>query len=82
MPSESDILDCLRSQPGLKRREIASRQNADKAEVNSMLWKLKNRWLTRQNNAYRWFIVERATTAATQAQQAPKQLITLMQLYV
>ena len=47
MPSESDILNWLRSRPGLKGREIASRLNADKAEVNSMLWKLKNRALTR-----------------------------------
>jgi hypothetical protein len=34
MPSESDILNVLKSQPGLKGREIAGRLSADKAEVN------------------------------------------------
>jgi DNA-binding IclR family transcriptional regulator len=65
MPSESDILNVVRSQPGLKGREIAGRLNADKAEVNSMLWKLQNRGLTRQDNAYRWFVVEKATATPT-----------------
>ena len=40
MSSEADILNVVRSQPGLKGREIAARLDADKAEVNSMLWKL------------------------------------------
>ena len=82
MPSEIDILNVLRSQPGLKRREIASRLNADKAEVDSMLGKLQNRGLTRQDNAYRWFIVEKSASPPTQAHQSPKQLTTLMQIYV
>ena len=81
MPSESDILNVVRSQPGLKGREIAARLNADKAEVNSMLWKLQNRGLTRQDNAYRWFAVEKVTATRTQQhQQAPKQLTTLGRL--
>lgn len=81
MPSESDILNVLKSQPGLKGREVASRLNADKADVNSMLWKLQNRGLARQDNAYRWFVVEKTTTAATQRQQeAPKQPTTLGRL--
>lgn len=81
MPSESDILNLVRSQPGLKGREIASRLNADKAEVNSMLWKLQNRALARQDNAYRWFVMEKSTATATQRQQeAPKQLTRLGRL--
>ncbi|MGD0260724.1 MAG: AAA domain-containing protein [Verrucomicrobiota bacterium] len=80
MPSETDILSALRSQPGLKGREIASQLKADKTEVNSMLWKLQNRGLTRQDNAYRWFSVEKSGQAATQAQPASKQLTTLGRL--
>jgi DNA-binding IclR family transcriptional regulator len=80
MPSESDILNCLRSQPGLKGGEIAARLNADKAEVNSMLWKLQNRGLTRQDNAYRWFLVDKLASPGTRAEQAPKQLTTLGRL--
>ncbi len=52
MPTESDILNCLKSQPGLKGRAIASQLKADKAELNSILWKLQNRGLARQDNAY------------------------------
>jgi len=73
MPSESDILNVVRGQPGLKGREIAARLNADKAEVSSMLWKLQNRRLAGQNNAYRWFSVEKSPSPGTQTQQAPKQ---------
>ena len=81
MPSESEILNVVRSQPGLKGREIASRLNADKSEVNSMLWKLQNRGLMRQDNAYRWFVVEKATAKSAQPQQeSPKQLTTLGRL--
>jgi hypothetical protein len=83
MPSENDILNLVRGQPGLKGREIAARLNADKAEVNSMsmLWKLQNRGLTRQDNAYRWFVVEKATAKPAQPQQEPpRQLTTLGRL--
>lgn len=81
MLTESDILNVLRSQAGLKGREIAARLNADKAEVNSILWKLQNRGLTRQDNAYRWFIVESVTGRSAQLrQQPPKQLTTLGRL--
>jgi hypothetical protein len=80
MVSESDILNVVRSQPGLKGREIAVRLNADKAEVNSMLWKLQNRGLARQDNAYRWFLVEKSASTPTQGQQPPKQLTTLGRL--
>jgi len=80
MPSESDILNLVRSQPGLKGREIASQLKADKAEVSSMLRKLQNRGLTRQDNAYRWFVVEKSAPTSTQAQQAPKQLTKLGRL--
>lgn len=52
----------VRSQPGLKGREIAGRLKADKSEVNSILWKLQNRGLTRQDNAYRWFIGDSPTS--------------------
>jgi hypothetical protein len=38
MISDNDILSMLRSQPGLKGREIAQRLSADKSEVNSALW--------------------------------------------
>ncbi len=80
MPSESDILNVLKGQPGLKGREVANRLNADKTEVNSMLWKLQNRGLTRQDNAYRWFIVEKSAPNSTHAQQAPKQMTALGRL--
>jgi hypothetical protein len=59
MLSESDILNVLRSQPGVRGSEIASRLKAEKPEVNSILWKLRNRGLTRQDNAYRWFVAEK-----------------------
>ena len=76
MPSETDILSLLKSAPGLKGREVASRLNADKTEVNSALWQLKNRGLTRQDNAYRWFIVDKSAagnqqTKATSQQATP-----------
>ena len=80
MATESDILDVLRGRPGLKGREIAGQLKADKTEVNSMLWKLQNRGLTRQDNAYRWFVVEKMAPTSTQAQQVPKQLTTLGRL--
>lgn len=81
MPTENEILNLLRSQAGLRGREIAARLNADKAEVNSMLWKLQNRGLARQNNAYRWFAVEKTAASPTQRQpEAPKQLTTLSRL--
>lgn len=34
--------------------------NEDKTEVNSILWKLQNRGLARQDNAYRWFVAEKS----------------------
>jgi len=37
MIQENDILTLLHAQPGLKGREVASRLNADKTEVNSTL---------------------------------------------
>lgn len=81
MPSESDILNVVKSQPGFKGCEIAALLNADKAKVNSMLWKLQNRGLTRQDNAYRWFAVEKTAATPTQRQQeAPKQLTILGRL--
>jgi very-short-patch-repair endonuclease len=80
MATESDILDVLRCQPGLRGREIAGQLKADKTEVNSMLWKLQNRGLTRQDNAYRWFIVEKSAPTPTQTQQAPRQFTTLGRL--
>jgi DNA-binding IclR family transcriptional regulator len=80
MVTDSDILNVLISQPGLKAREVAARLRADKSELNSLLWKLQNRGLTRQDNAYRWFIVEKSAGAQTQAHQAPKQLTTLGRL--
>src|ERR1022692_1542470 len=80
MPSEGDILNALKSQPGLKGREIASQLKADKSEVYSILWKLRNQGLTRQDNAYRWFLVEKSVSTPTQSQQPPKQLTTLGRL--
>ena len=80
MPSETDILNVVRSQPGLKGREIAGRLKADKSEVNSILWKLQNRGLTRQDNAYRWFVVEKTTGPQTQVPQTPKQVTILGRL--
>ena len=81
MPSEIDILNLVRSQPGLKGREIAARLNAYKAEVNSMLWNLQNEGLTRQDSAYRRFAVEKATEKPAQTQpESPKQLTRLGRL--
>ena len=59
MLSESDILNVLRSQPGVRGSEIASRLKDEKPEVNSILWKLRNRGLTRQDNAYPWFVAKK-----------------------
>ncbi|HWQ93149.1 MAG TPA: AAA domain-containing protein [Clostridia bacterium] len=78
MFAENDILSILKDQPGLKGRELAARMQADKSEVNSLLWKLQNRGLTRQDNAYRWFIVEK--TAGCSGPQAAKQLTILGRL--
>jgi hypothetical protein len=50
--------------------KVNSRLNDDKAEVKSMLWKLQNRRLTRQENAYRWFIVEKSASQSMEAQQS------------
>jgi hypothetical protein len=74
MLSETEILNLLKSQPGARGREIAVRLKAEKSEVNSMLWKLQNRGLTRQDNAYRWFVVEKSTGAQGQSPQAAKEL--------
>lgn len=49
-----DEHDLLRAQPRVKGRELTVRLSADKSEINSTLWSLKNRGLTRQDNAYRW----------------------------
>ena len=72
MLSESDILNVLRSQPGGRGSEIASRLKAEKPEVNSILWKLRNRGLTRQDNAYRWFVAEKGAIPS-QPQEFPRQ---------
>ncbi len=68
MITDNDILELLRAQPGIKGREVADHLNADKTEVNSTLWKLKNRGLTLQDNAYRWFLVEKAAVENQQTQ--------------
>ena len=62
----------MRSQPGGRGSEIASRLKAEKPEVNSILWRLRNRGLTRQDNAYRWFVAEKGTIPS-QPQEAPRQ---------
>jgi very-short-patch-repair endonuclease len=80
MPTESDILNLVKKQPALKAREIAARLNAEKSEVNSLLWKLQNRGLTRQDNAYRWFAVERAAVQPTQRHASPRELTDLGRL--
>jgi very-short-patch-repair endonuclease len=79
--NENDILNLVRSQPGLKGREIAARLNIDKVEVNSILWKIQNRGLARQDAAYRWFAVEKTSATPTQRQrESPKSLTTLGRL--
>ena len=81
MPSDSDILNYLRGQSGLKGREIANRLNAEKSQVNKTLWRLRTQGLVRQDNAYRWFLVEKSTgKPATKAKESPKQLTTLGRL--
>lgn len=80
MITDNDILDLLRTQPGLKGREVASRLNADKTEVNSALWKLKNRGLTRQDNAYRWFLVEKSAAGNQQTKATSQQVTPLGRL--
>jgi very-short-patch-repair endonuclease len=71
MATESEILGLLTSHPGLKGREIASRLNGDKAEVNSILWRLQGRGLTRQDNAYCWSVVQKGAGGTSQPSQAP-----------
>lgn len=80
MPSEAEILNLVKNQPGLKGREIAVRLQAEKSEVNSMLWKLQNRGLTRQDNAYRWFVVEKTAGVQAQSPQTAKDLTLLGRL--
>ncbi len=52
MIADNDILYLLRGNPGLKGRELVVRQGADKSDVNSAFWKLKNRGLATQDNTY------------------------------
>lgn len=80
MPSEAEILNLLKSQPGLKGREIAVRLKAEKSEVNSVLWKLQNRGLTRQDNAYRWFVIEKTTESQGKSPEPAKELTLLGRL--
>ena len=80
MIPENDILKLLHARPGLKGREVASRLNADKTEVNSALWKLKNRGLTRQDNAYRWFLVDKSAAGNQQTKTASQEVTPLGRL--
>jgi very-short-patch-repair endonuclease len=80
MPSEAEILNLVKSQPGLKGREIAFRLKAEKSDVNSILWKLQNRGLTRQDNAYRWFLVERTPGPEAHSLETTRELTLLGRL--
>jgi very-short-patch-repair endonuclease len=75
---ESDILNLVRSRPGLKGRELASALSGDKSQVNAVLWSLQKRGLARQDKAYRWFVVEEKLGSSSQ--QAPKASTTLGRL--
>lgn len=77
---DNDILESLRVHPGLKGREVASRLNTDKTEVNSALWKLKNRGLVRQDNAYRWFLVGKSAAGNQQTKVASQEVTPLGRL--
>ena len=80
MISDATILKLLRAQPGLKGRELAVRLDADKAEVNSILWRLKNRGVTRQDNAYRWFLVEKSPAEGQRSKVASQEVTPLGRL--
>ena len=74
MPCDIDILNYLRGQSGLKGREIANRLNADKSQINKTLWRLRTQGLVRQDNAYRWFLVDKSTgKPSTKAKESPRQ---------
>jgi very-short-patch-repair endonuclease len=80
MQSEAEILKIVKSQPGLKGREIAARLQAEKSEANSVLWKLQNRGMVRQDNAYRWFVVEKSNGAREQGSEAARSMTLLGRL--
>jgi DNA-binding MarR family transcriptional regulator len=42
MPTETQILDLVRSNPGLRGSEIATRLEADTPQVSAVLWKLRD----------------------------------------
>lgn len=75
MGYESGIVKLLKLRNGRKGREIANELKADRKEVNSTLWRMRNQGMVRQDNTYRWFIVEMTTERPTELQQ-PSRLLT------
>lgn len=60
MSLEQQILAILKERPGAKAKDIASSLSVDKKEVNSCLYG-KLRGKVRQDNTYRWHLVDRTT---------------------
>lgn len=54
MPTQIEVLNLVRSAPGLRGRELAARLGAPIPAVNSILWSLRVQGLTRQDRQYRW----------------------------
>lgn len=54
MPSPDQVLEFVRSNAGLKAREIASGLHTDRATVNSLLYGLQRRGKVERDQAYRW----------------------------
>lgn len=59
MPTETQILDLVRSNPGLRGSEIATRLEADTPQVSAVLWKLRDQGVIQQDRGYRWSVIER-----------------------
>jgi DNA-binding IclR family transcriptional regulator len=58
MPNAEQMLEFVRSNAGLKAKEIASRLEMDRAEVNSLLYGLQRRGKVERDQGYRWRVAK------------------------
>ncbi|SRR5579875_2273643 len=54
MSNTDQMLEFVRANAGLKAKEIASRLEMDRAEVNSLLYSLQRRGKVERDQGYRW----------------------------
>lgn len=73
MPNAEQVLEFVRSNAGLKAKEIASRLEMETADVNSLLYGLRSRGRVERDQTYRW---RARDGAAAQPRPAAAQLDT------